>query len=346
MNVGTLLPPRPRYLDGIPDLEAAGFTDFWFPDFQLAGADPFVAIAVHAARTRAARFGVAVCNPVTRHAAVVANLAATLNALYPGRIGVGMGVGASPLKALGIPVATLEQLDRFVRDCRALLTGEGIPVGEAAKATFLSFSAPALNTVDPVPLRIAAGGPRALRLAGQVADEVILGTVDPALVSIEVAHVRAGAVEAGRPVGDVKVCVLGALFMAEERPSLERLKAHVGGYVPNMLFGNFRSIRGREDELAPDLVDAFRRAEKTLAETAALAKGSAQFERYMEAVPDRYDTLVDEAGIRAKAIYGTHDEVDERLAALAAAGVSTVVLFPDPQDDAALATFARRHLEV
>lgn len=345
MRFATLLPTRPRYLDAIPDLEAAGFTDFWFPDFQLAGADPFVAIAVHAARTTSARFGVTVCNPITRHAAVVANLAASLNALYPGRIGVGMGVGASPLKALGIPPASLDRLEQFVRDCRALLSGEGIAVGES-RATFLSFSAPALSTSHPIPLRIAAGGPKALRLAGAVGDEVILGTVDPALVAIEVSHVRAGAVEAGRPADAVKVAVLGALFMADDRPSLEQLKGHVGGYVPNMLFGNFRVIRGREDELAPDLVDAFRRAEKALAERAGRAKGSAQFERYMEAVPDQYDSLVDEAGIRAKTIYGTRDEVDERLAALAAAGVSTVGLFPDPQDDSALAAFARRHLEV
>jgi 5,10-methylenetetrahydromethanopterin reductase len=62
----------------------------------------------------------------------------------------------------------------------------------------------------PVPVWIAAGGPRTLRMAGGVADGVFIrvGT-HPANIATAVSAIRAGAVEAGRDPDAVK---LGAIF--------------------------------------------------------------------------------------------------------------------------------------
>ena len=85
---------------------------------------------------------------------------------------------------------------------RALLDGEAVDVGAARPAH--------LPHHRPVPIWIAAGGPRTLRMAGGVADGVFLrvGT-HPANIARAVEAIRAGAAEAGRAASAVRV---GAVF--------------------------------------------------------------------------------------------------------------------------------------
>ena len=339
MRFGALLPTRPAYLSGAPELESLGYEELWFPDFQLVGADPFITMAVMGERLTRAHLGVAVCNPVTRHPTVVANCMASLNRLYPGRVGLGIGAGASPLSALGLRSATIDRLRRFVEGCRALLDGRPAPVGADGKdAGFLEVAAPALNTADRVPIRLAAGGPRSLRLAGEVADEVILGTIDPVLVAAAVALVREGAAAAGRDPSSVGVAVLAAAYAGED-PSFAEVVAHVGGYVPNMFVSN-RSLALRpETGLTGPLRDAFLAADAVLSGTApsgSAAPSTSRYERYMEAVPEVYRPLVTEAAVAAKVFVGSPAAFAERCAGLERLGVGTVVLFPDPTDDGAL----------
>ena len=84
---------------------------------------------------------------------------------------------------------------------RALLDGEAVEVGAARPAH--------LPHHRPVPIWIAAGGPRTLRMAGGVADGVFLrvGT-HPANIGASVDGIRAGAVEAGRDPAAVRVAVI------------------------------------------------------------------------------------------------------------------------------------------
>ncbi|HEY2592804.1 MAG TPA: LLM class flavin-dependent oxidoreductase [Chloroflexota bacterium] len=100
MRFGTALGVEPAALERVEALEAAGFESIWFADFQLVGGDPYVFCALAAQRTRSLRVGVGVSNPRVRHLTVLANLAATLEVLFPGRAIVGLGTGFSPLRAL------------------------------------------------------------------------------------------------------------------------------------------------------------------------------------------------------------------------------------------------------
>lgn len=350
VTLGALLPTRPRYLDQIPALERAGFDEVWFPDFQLAGADPFLCMALQASRTQRLRFGVSVCNPITRHVTVVANLMATLNREFPGRVGLGVGVGASPLRALGLPSARLSQLHAFVTACRALMSGEEATVSpDSGPVRFLEFWRNAIRTDHRVPIRIAAGGPRSLEAAGAIADEVIIGTIDEDLLRIQIEHVRRGARRAGRAETDVRIAVLAAVFTREPSPSLTTLREHVGGYVPNMLLSNHAAVVGHENELNPELVRAFTAAQeirdKAMAAAAREGRRFSVFESYMESVPSAYESIVTPSTLRAKALWGDRSEIRERVARLHALGVSTLVVFPDPKDDAALERLARDILD-
>src|SRR5579883_65760 len=350
MQFGVLLPTRPRYLDMVPAIEAAGYRRVWFQDFQLAGADSFVEMAIRAASAPRLGFGVAVCNPITRHVTVVANTMATLNRHYPGRMELGVAVGEAPLRAIGHRRATVDELDSFVRRCRALMRGQSTEVSdESGPVRFLDSALPALNVEDPIPIRIGAGGPKSLRLAGAVADGVILGNIDPRLLAIQLGYLREGAEAAGRSLAEIDVAVLTGVFAAEPEPSFELLRHHVGGFVPNFLTSNAAAVEGHEDELSPALVTAFRtvaglRKQAAASAQAATGRKSAVYERYLEAVPAHLDSVINEETIAAKVLFGATSEVDRRLAELRDLGVNTVILFPDPLDDGALATFASRHL--
>src|SRR5213596_3075457 len=98
--------------------------------------------------------------------------------------------------------ARVKELEAATRLMRALLDGEPVEVGAARPAR--------LPHHRPVPIWIAAGGPRTLRMAGGVADGVFIrvGT-HPANIATAVEAIRAGAREAGRDPSRVG---LGAVF--------------------------------------------------------------------------------------------------------------------------------------
>lgn len=341
MKFGALLPARPQYLAAAPGLESVGFTELWFPDFQLVGADPFLTMAQVGPQLTSARMGVAVCNPVTRHPTVVANMMASLNRLYPGRLGLGIGAGASPLKALGLPSATISELTSFVTACRELLQGRPAAVGaNDLRVGFLGVSGSALNTDDSVTIRIAAGGPKSLRAAGAIADEVILGTIEPVLVETAIAQIRAGACDAGRDPSSIGVAVLAAAYGGSDDPELREVISHVGGYVPNMLVSNYRLAGLAADRLPVGLASAFAEVRRILKGDATDPKRgdpSQRYEKYMEAIPDVYRHLVTARTVAAKVFYGGPQRFRAHCDVLEDLGVTTVVLFPDPQADDSLA---------
>jgi 5,10-methylenetetrahydromethanopterin reductase len=132
-----------------------------------------------------------VITPVTRHPAVAACAAATLEELAPGRTLVGIGSGDSAAFNVGLRPASLAGLREYVEAIRDLL-GTGSATYRGARAT-LTWARAA------VPLYLAASGPKTLRLAGQIADGVVIRTgITPEIVRDSIAHVQAGAQAAGR----------------------------------------------------------------------------------------------------------------------------------------------------
>jgi 5,10-methylenetetrahydromethanopterin reductase len=91
----------------------------------------------------------------------------------------------------GAPEARLDTLGTVVRQVRGLLAGEAVEVGGATVSLPIGGR--------PVPILLAASGPRALRLAGEVADIALfnLGTV-PEVLADGLGWIGEGASAAGR----------------------------------------------------------------------------------------------------------------------------------------------------
>ncbi|HSL47536.1 MAG TPA: LLM class flavin-dependent oxidoreductase [Candidatus Deferrimicrobiaceae bacterium] len=194
------------------------------PDSQLRRRDTYVLLAAAAGATERITLGPLLANPVNRHPTVTASSIATIDELAPGRVLLGWGVGDTAVRLAGLRPARVAELEAGTRLMRALLAGESVEVGAARPAR--------LPHHRPVPVWIAAGGPKTLRMAGGVADGVFIrvGT-HPANIATAVSAIRAGAAEAGRDPAAVK---LGAIFhtvlVDEPSRALTMARSMAAGY--------------------------------------------------------------------------------------------------------------------
>jgi alkanesulfonate monooxygenase SsuD/methylene tetrahydromethanopterin reductase-like flavin-dependent oxidoreductase (luciferase family) len=143
--------------------------DLGYSAFTVAegwGYDAGVLLAEIATRTSRIQLGTGVLNVWGRTPASIAMLASGLHAASGGRFTLGLGAG-SPQLAEGlhdVPFrAPVRRLGEVARQVRALLDGERLTPSAGGRG--LRLAAPA-----PVPLHLAALGPAAVRLAGEVAD--------------------------------------------------------------------------------------------------------------------------------------------------------------------------------
>jgi len=204
--------------------EALGWDAAFEPDSQLRRRDTYVLLAAAARATTRITLGPLLANPVNRHPSVTASSIATIDELAPGRTLLGWGVGDTAVRLAGLQPARVKELASSTRLMRALLDGESVEVGAARPAR--------LPHHRPVPIWIAAGGPRTLRMAGGVADGVFMrvGT-HPANIGTAVEAIRAGAAAAGRDPGSVRLgLIFHTVLVDDPARAMTMAKSMAAGY--------------------------------------------------------------------------------------------------------------------
>lgn len=162
--------------------EERGLDEVWLTEDYVERGAFAVAGAVLAA-TRSITVGIGVVNPWTRHPVLTAMEAGALQELAPGRVVLGLGASNARWMEhqLGIaftrPLLRLRESVEMVR--AALDKGVVEHEGEAGRVRAeMSFRPP-----GSVPIVLGVKGPRALNLAGEVADGVLLSVLSsPAYV--------------------------------------------------------------------------------------------------------------------------------------------------------------------
>jgi 5,10-methylenetetrahydromethanopterin reductase len=194
--------------------EAAGFDGLAVVDSQNLAGDPWVGLALAARETERLRLGTAVTNPVTRHPAVTAAAAVTLQAASADRFVLGIGRGDSALAHLGRAPAPVAAFERCLAVLQAYLRGDDVAFDDlgfheavAPPVDSLGLAkAPAASRlhflptgVPKVPVEVSATGPRVLSVAARHADRVMLALgADPQRVRWGIETARAsGAVSVG-----------------------------------------------------------------------------------------------------------------------------------------------------
>lgn len=189
-----------RMVEQAARAEADGFRSLWYA--SAVGGDPLVAMALAGRATTSIELGTAVLQTYTCHPLLQANRAgAVANAM--GRPGLTLGVGPSHHPVIeGVYGMAYDHPGRhteeYVRILAALLRGE--PVDTSGDDWTLHGSDRMAPTSQPVPVLVAALGPRLLRVAGEVADGTVLWMAPARAIGEHVVpRITKAAAGAGRP---------------------------------------------------------------------------------------------------------------------------------------------------
>jgi 5,10-methylenetetrahydromethanopterin reductase len=197
-----LLVVNPDARDYVLQAQAAermGFNSFWVPeDYAFPGA--FSCCAAAAAATSKIRIGTGVVNPFTRHPVLIAMELAALDQISDGRAILGLGASLRFWieEQMGMrydkPLAALKETVAIIR---GLFAGEQLKYqGQVFTAAGMRFNLQPLRA--EVPIYLGATAPRALELAGEMADGWLPFGFGPQAVAPAIARIRAGAARAGR----------------------------------------------------------------------------------------------------------------------------------------------------
>jgi 5,10-methylenetetrahydromethanopterin reductase len=169
----------PSYIDAWREAEiaeASGFSHAWFYDTQLLCSDVYATMALAAEHTQKMILGTLVAIPSNRIAPVTATAVATINALAPGRVVLGLGTGFTGRNTMGMPAVPVSELERYAQQVRGLLAGEDVLFKQGKYERWIRLlhsrteKPRTVNLDDPIEIHIAANAPKALAAAGRVGD--------------------------------------------------------------------------------------------------------------------------------------------------------------------------------
>ena len=339
MKFGLLVAPGPQAAKTVQRAEALGFDSAFFLDSPVVFGDPYVSMAASAVQTTRIMLATGVTNPLTRSAPVTASSLASLNALAPGRIALGIGVGYTANLAMGYRNASAAELELFVETVKRLLRAEVTEVRLAEREVLVQFlnpDGPWINLKDRIRVYIAAAGPRTLRMAGRIADAIILGGVTNVdLIDACRRYVAEGAQEAGRAMDEIELAITPSAYVTEDEPSVEHLREVLG---PKSLSpaANFSRIAELSQTVPRDVVDDLRMVRDAY-KAAGGGEGDPRrrhltaFRGYMTELKDWQYPLVTPNVLEATSIAGTPDQCSEKISRLEQHGIGQIILSPLPQ---------------
>jgi 5,10-methylenetetrahydromethanopterin reductase len=262
--------------------EPKGYAAVFVP--EIAGRDALVTLGMFAGETRGLFLGTGVIPMRSRTAMLTAMAAATLHERSGGRLILGLGTGdAGP--------GALDELRETVGTVRRLLRGEEL--GEEGSRGL------SLPPDGDVPIWISALGPKAMRLAGEIADGVILNWCPPERVPFAKTRVAEGAEAAERDPDSVTVAVYVRAWAGEdEAEAMSSLRAMAGQYA------SYRAYRRQFEQVG-------------LGPQAAVA-GQAHRAGRPEDVPD----------VLVRAVCAVGQGARERLEAFRQAGADLPIVYP------------------
>lgn len=345
MDFGWFFLPKPHEAaEEAMAAEENGFTHAWIGDSQMLLADVYVCLGICALHTRRIKLGPNVTNPHSRIAPVTACAIATINQLAPGRTILGIGTGNTARRALGLPAAKLAELRDYITVGRKLLRGEVASYSEGNRQRLITFLQPEkgwINLTDAIPIYMAASGPKALEMAGEIADGVIIfGAVAESLLHYTLSHVERGAKRSGRSLSDLYIVCLTPFYLRRAGEPLDAMRQKIGLVVFSA--ANIFALSCKEPEVLPPDLRADLMAVKDIYGISRAPEETRHLKAYgsyISSIRQEHLPLLTERLMSATAIVGTEAECCETIRKMEKAGVKQVAIWKTSPDD--LATFAK-----
>jgi 5,10-methylenetetrahydromethanopterin reductase len=289
-------------------VEALGYDQLWYTDVRLFR-ECFVGLAALAMSTTRLELGPGVTDPYSRHPGVTAATIATFDELAGGRALLGLGVGGTGFRELGItaklPVAALRETVDVVR---RLLAGERVTV--EGKVVALRDGRLQFTPVrKAIPIYFATHGAQVMRLAGEVADGVLLAnTLVPDAIAFYLGRLREGAARAGRALDALDVALrpevcIDADEAAARAVMRRRVAARLVAGYPHWEFLELLDVR---------LPEAFT--------AIAAAKDTTRLDEAAAALPD--------AVVDRTVLAGSAERIAERIAAALRPEITSITIRP------------------
>jgi len=330
----------PSYIDAwreVQAAEAAGFTHAWFYDSQLIYSDVYATMALAAQNTSRIRLGTLVAIPTNRIAPVTASAIATINKLAPGRVILALGTGYTGRNTMGLPAMPVSKLREYTQQVRGLLSGEDVLFQEGRRKRWIRLMHPDrdefINIKDPIPIYVAANGPRALEVAAELGDGWVTARAGRNLER-DFAAIRGAADISGRSTAKPYTVALanGCVLREGESLASERVMNHVGPNVLPLLHAQWEAEHGpgadlgvRPDAQASGEYDAY-------IKNLAAEHGTPDDRLYLDVhrghmvflKPGEEAFVTQEA--LARTLTGSGPEIIERLEGMEAAGIDNVAI--------------------
>jgi alkanesulfonate monooxygenase SsuD/methylene tetrahydromethanopterin reductase-like flavin-dependent oxidoreductase (luciferase family) len=210
----------------------------------------------------------------------------------------------------------LQHVREFALIARRLLTeGRVSYAGEVYTIKHYQLDTP---PPQPVPVYVAALRSQMLRLAGAVADGVLMNWATPDHVRQAIEHVRQGAEAAGRSLRDVHIASYLRTCVTDTPEVVEQAsREQIARYASMVYYQRYFASIGFAAE-TDALAQAWQRQDRTAAIKA-----------------------VTRPMIQALTIYGTAQECRQRLQAYRDAGLQLPIIAPFPIGEPVQETFAR-----
>ncbi|MDQ0893815.1 TIGR03842 family LLM class F420-dependent oxidoreductase [Agromyces ramosus] len=229
MEFGAVLqtnPPASRTVQLAKLAEVHGFTHVWTFDSHILWQEPYVIYSQILAQTQRIKVGPFVTNPATRDWTVTASVFATLNEMFGNRTVCGIGRGDSAVRVTNGKPTTMTELRESIHVIRELANSR--PVEYHGSTIQFPWS-----RGSELEVWVAAYGPMALRVAGEVGDGFILQLADLDIAAWMIKTVREAAEKAGRDPKSVKFCVAAPMYIGDDWEHMRDQCRWFGGMVGN-----------------------------------------------------------------------------------------------------------------
>ena len=254
---------------------------------HIAGRESLTVLTAYAMAAERIRLGTGVVPIYTRTPATMAQTAATIDELSGGRLTLGLGVSHRPVvegwhgQTIDRPVAEMRE---YISIVRAILRGEDPPAGEKWRT---SFRLAGIEPRPELPIFIAALSPGMLRLAGEIADGVMLWLCNPQYIrDVVVPEVQVGRDRAGKTAEGFEIiaAVPGAVT-SEPSAAYDAMRSELVTYFGLPFYRTMLERSGFADDIA------------------AYDEAGGDFDRMRAAISDRFVEVLtavgDEQGVRA-----------------------------------------------
>src|SRR5438105_4579523 len=287
-------PPYQRMVELMQLGERHGLEYAWTYDSHIRWQESYGTLALAADRTDRIKLGHFVTNPGIRDPTITASWYATMQDISNGRMSLGIGRGDSSRRVVGLKPVRVADFEARCRMIKELMNGREVEWND--KQLQLSWVGPEL---PEIPMWIAGYGPKALAVAGRVADGVIIQLADPEIITWIMDTARKAAAEAGRDPAALK-CIVGAPShvsddLADARDQVRWFPAMVSNHVMDLI-----ERYGTDGSSVPKALTDYVQARKFYDYNDHSRVGAAHGEFVTDEICDRFCVIGSTGEIKAK----------------------------------------------